>query len=175
MGLQELADFESQLRFFKKNKRTDFFVWTVRIKTYFMRKSFMQKAQAQNIPFVKQLAEFKNLATMIYDMLKDQGFNMAPVADVYSSSDPQEEEAIKCIEALARIPQQMAKWGHPIVQFTTPNLYDVYYNDVIPGCIKAYKNMSGVDHVQNGRIIAKPVWRKIKDFFKRKAKVNMYY
>ncbi len=69
--------------------------------------------------------------------LDDMAFNLAPEADVYRRPDPLEEEAIACIEALARVPQQMHKWGHAPVQFGWPKLYEVYYGTVIPGCIAA--------------------------------------
>ena len=69
--------------------------------------------------------------------LDDMEFNLAPEADVYRRDDPLEEEAIACIEALARVPQQMHKWGHAAVQFGWPRLYAVYYGTVIPGCVAA--------------------------------------
>ena len=69
--------------------------------------------------------------------LDDMAFNLAPEADVYRRDDPLEEEAIACIEALARVPQQMHKWGHAAVKFGWPRLYEVYYGAVIPGCIAA--------------------------------------
>lgn len=69
--------------------------------------------------------------------LSDMAFNLAPDADAYRRSDPEEEEAIACIEALARVPQQVYKWGHAHVQAGWPQLYAIYYHTVIPSCIAA--------------------------------------
>ncbi len=70
-------------------------------------------------------------------------FNLAPVADVYSSDDKNIETAIACIEALARVPQQVNKWGHGATFYLWRNLYKFYYHKVIPGCIASYEQMSG--------------------------------
>jgi hypothetical protein len=69
--------------------------------------------------------------------LEDMRFNLAPKADVYQRPDPLEEEAIACIEALARVPQQVNKWGHEAVARTTPNLYRLYYGAVIRNVTEA--------------------------------------
>ncbi|MFM9890919.1 MAG: DUF2748 family protein [Rickettsiales bacterium] len=67
--------------------------------------------------------------------LADMAFNLAPDADVYRNADPLVEEAIACIEALARVPQQVNKWGHMAVSVIWPALYRVYYQKVIPAAI----------------------------------------
>ena len=67
----------------------------------------------------------------------DMAFNLAPEADVYRRADPEEEEAIACIEAVARVPQQVFKWGHDAVRTAWPALYAVYFGQVIPACIAA--------------------------------------
>ncbi len=69
--------------------------------------------------------------------LSDMAFNLAPDADAYRNPDPEVEEAIACIEALARVPQQVVKWGHAPVQLGWPSLYAAYYGTVVPGCIAA--------------------------------------
>ena len=43
--------------------------------------------------------------------LSDMAFNLEPDADVYRNPDPLVEEAIAVIEAVARVPQQVHKWG----------------------------------------------------------------
>ena len=67
----------------------------------------------------------------------DMAFNLAPEADVYRSADPEVEEDIACIEAVARVPQQVHKWGHEAVRLAWPQLYAVYFGQVIPGCVAA--------------------------------------
>ncbi len=69
--------------------------------------------------------------------LADMGFNLTPLADAYRRDDPAEEEAIACIEAVARVPQQVQKWGHAAVRLAWPSLYAVYYERIIPACIAA--------------------------------------
>lgn len=65
--------------------------------------------------------------------LADMKFNLAPDADAYRREDPIEEEAIACIEAIARVPQQVHKWGFPAVQQAWPELTRVYYGTILPG------------------------------------------
>lgn len=65
-------------------------------------------------------------------MFSDMMFNLAPDADAYKRPDPIEEEAIACIEALARVPQQVNKWGHEATKICWPKLYALYYGQVIP-------------------------------------------
>ena len=69
--------------------------------------------------------------------LADMAFNLAPDADVYRNPDPLVEEAIAVIEAVARVPQQVHKWGHSGVRLAWPNLYRFYYSTIIPGCMRA--------------------------------------
>lgn len=69
--------------------------------------------------------------------LSDMAFNLAPDAAAYRRPDPEEEEAIACIEALARVPQQVHKWGHAAVQLGWPALYAQYFEWVIPACVAA--------------------------------------
>ncbi len=64
--------------------------------------------------------------------LADMAFNLAPDADVYRHPDPLVEEAIAVIEAVARVPQQVHKWGHAAVALAWPNLYRFYYETVMP-------------------------------------------
>jgi hypothetical protein len=70
-------------------------------------------------------------------MLSDMAFNLAPEADAYRRNNPTAEEAIACIEALARVPQQVHKWGHAATRTCTPRLYDYYYGTVIPALVAA--------------------------------------
>ncbi len=77
------------------------------------------------------------LGTALRLFFDDMAFNLAPDADVYRRDEAEEEEAIACIEALARVPQQVHKWGHAAVRLAWPQLYAVYFGQVIPGCIAA--------------------------------------
>jgi len=76
-------------------------------------------------------------ATGLTQFIQDMAFNLAPDADAYRRADPIEEEAIACIEALARVPQQVNKWGHAAVALAIPNMYRLYYGAVIPNVTAA--------------------------------------
>ena len=71
--------------------------------------------------------------------LADMAFNLAPESDAYRHPDPEAEEAIACIEALARVPQQVHKWGEEAVRFGWPQLEGFYTTHVLAGCIAAAK------------------------------------
>lgn len=73
---------------------------------------------------------------MIDTYLQDMAFNLTPDADAYKNDDPLIEEAILVIEAVARVPQQVNKWGHEAVMKAWPNLYQFYYGIVINSCIE---------------------------------------
>lgn len=75
--------------------------------------------------------------TAFATFVSDMAFNLAPDAAAYRRPDPEEEEAIACIEALARVPQQVHKWGHANVAAAWPGLTAIYDQQVIPGCIRA--------------------------------------
>ncbi|MES2984517.1 MAG: DUF2748 family protein [Pseudomonadota bacterium] len=66
--------------------------------------------------------------------LADMAFNLAPDADIYRNADPLVEEAIIVLEAVARVPQQVHKWGHDGVAAGWPKLYRFYYGTIIPAC-----------------------------------------
>lgn len=73
-------------------------------------------------------------AHSIAAFLDDMAVNLAPPAAAYRRADPVEEEEIACIEAVARVPQQVTKWGHDAVAAAWPELYRFYYGTIIPGC-----------------------------------------
>lgn len=92
---------------------------------------------------LKELKDKKYIATTLKALFSDMAFNLEPKADVYSNPDKNVEIAIACIEALARVPQQVNKWGHHNTRFLWPNLYNFYYSVVIAGDIRDYEAMSG--------------------------------
>lgn len=88
----------------------------------------------EGLPLSFALHPRMRAATSVLMFLDDMAFNLAPTADAYRHPDPEEEERIACIEALARVPQQMTKWGHKAVAAAWPELYRYYYGVVMPGC-----------------------------------------
>ena len=88
----------------------------------------------------KLLTKFKvfpymRLGEAIEHYLSDMAFNLAPEADVYRDPDPLVEEAIAVIEAVARVPQQVHKWGYSGVIQAWPVLNQFYYGTIIPACM----------------------------------------
>lgn len=79
------------------------------------------------------------LGHAIEAFLADMAFNLAPDADVYRHPDPQVEEAIAVIEAVARVPQQEHKWGREAVAAAWPSLHAFYYGTVISACLGLMK------------------------------------
>jgi hypothetical protein len=77
------------------------------------------------------------LGQTVLGWLADMQFNLHPTADAYRDPDPLAEEATLCVESLARVPQQVAKWGHAATQAAWPKLYTLYYDTVVPGVIAA--------------------------------------
>ena len=65
--------------------------------------------------------------------LADMAVNLAPEADAYRHPDPLIEEATMVIESVARVPQQVHKWGHAAVRAAWPALSAFYFGTVIPG------------------------------------------
>ncbi len=143
IGFEKLIDIEKRLQLFDRQDHKDIYY---SLKFLWMRiYRFIFVFRAKNINFIpiKELKDRRYIATSLRELFGDMLFNLAPKADVYSSDDKDVETAIACIEALARVPQQVNKWGHANTLFFWRNLYRVYYYKVIPACIRDYENMSG--------------------------------
>src|SRR5262249_2858954 len=91
----------------------------------------------------KRFSRDRYMALMIMAMVEDMKVNLAPMADVYRRTDPEAQEAILCVEALARVPQQALKWGHLTTMETMRGLYKIYYREVIPSLELSYSEMTG--------------------------------
>ncbi|MFV9875464.1 MAG: DUF2748 family protein [Rickettsiales endosymbiont of Dermacentor nuttalli] len=166
-----LAENERHLKFFKKNKRRGFTIIYTKIKICFWRIYLLRKARSKKfLKFILWWKDEKYLASKIIAMLDDMEFNLTPKADAYARTNKIEEEAITCVEALARVPQQTVKWGAKLTQIIWPNLYSIYYKEVIPGCMIAYKNMTGKTY---NLILTKPKFNPpymLKRLFRKKIK-----
>jgi hypothetical protein len=92
--------------------------------------------------------------------------NLAPQADAYKRDDVLEEEAIACIEALARVPQQVNKYGHGFTKACMHELYHLYYDEVIPACYQAYGHYTGKEFSCDMTPIAMPLSVKLKRLYR---------
>jgi len=140
MGLQDLKKTEEAVKFYHKMKRWRKYVFLY-AKMYSMRFIFKHRCMAKGLFFINKIKD-KYLASYLEVFIKDMLFNLHPVADVYQSPNINEEIAIVCAEALARVPQQQLKWGRAAVKFCSRNLYNIYYQKVIKACIISYEEYS---------------------------------
>jgi hypothetical protein len=100
--------------------------------------------------------------------LADMAFNLSPRADVYRRSDPTEEEAIACIEALARVPQQVNKWGHAAVAAAIPGLYRLYYGTVIANVVAALPPALTLSLKKNHLPLARAIYARLRRNFRQR-------
>ncbi len=136
LELSKTAKIEKSISFYEKYRKYSFKHFSTIIKSWILTKHLQRRAANFNID-IAHLHNAQNLAIMLADM----SFNLSPQADVYKNKDKIIEEAIATVEALARVPQQAIKWGHATTRFMYPNLYRIYYREVIPGNIKALQNL----------------------------------
>jgi hypothetical protein len=134
LNVKHAARLEKGITFLKKHRKFSAAYFSAVIKSYLTTKA-LQKAATQKGISIASLHSARHLAIMLPDMR----FNLTPIAPVYERSDPREQEQMWCIEALARVPQQVIKWGHKTTAFMYPNLYNLYYKTVIPACIQSLK------------------------------------
>ena len=142
VDFSQLLEIEQKLKFYAKNKVRNLKVLFLLLFFYIKRFLFFYKIEKEQLFFIKIHKKYSHIASIIDVMIKDMEFNLDPQADVYERDDAEEQEAIKCIEALARIPQQVMKWGHYTTKAMMPNLYHIYYARVIPSLIESYQTAS---------------------------------
>jgi hypothetical protein len=168
-GFGKWLEYTNNLKFFNINKRSGLVKINTRIMLAFH--SMKVKFHISNSPlvFLKQFYVEEYPAIMIKALFEDMLFNLTPEADVYKRDDPEAEEAIACIEALARVPQQVNKWGRPATKAMMQDLYKIYYQEVIPGCIKTYENISHKKYYFNMKMEKSSLWYRIKKLFKKQT------
>lgn len=136
LELNKTAKVEKSISFYEKYRKNSFKHFSAIIKSYLLTRNLRRRAVEFQIDIADEHSPQK-LAVMLADMR----FNLSPQADVYKDKDKVIEEAIACVEALARVPQQVNKWGHKTTRFMYPNLYRIYYRDIIHACTKALKDI----------------------------------
>ena len=135
-GLARLRKAETGVAFYHKRMRYTppwFFYQLRRLVAWSIFRSRC-KAEGIYLPFKLYPAHRHGEAVELF--LMDMAFNLAPEADVYRDADPLVEEAIAVIEAVARVPQQVHKWGHAGVAMAWPHLYPFYYRGIIPAVMR---------------------------------------
>jgi len=138
-GLNRIAQWERNLQFYRKIKVKSWrrtLAWAGSKIGWEVFKILVKKRGNIVLP---KLQRDSYPCMLLQVFFPDQLANLAPEADVYRRKNPKEEEAIAVIEAVARVPQQVVKWGHQAVKATEPMLYDFYYKEIVPACIKAMR------------------------------------
>ena len=132
-GMDKLINIETKLKFYNQQKLSGLRVFWLRLIAKYYSYKLVNFAIKRNFLFVKRFYDReKYIGLMLLAMMEDMLSNLSPIADVYKRDDPEAEEAISCAEALARVPQQVMKWGHLTTRATMHDLYHVYYSEVIP-------------------------------------------
>jgi hypothetical protein len=145
INLHQVSELERHLKFFKEHKRRGLVVMNTMRQANNGVRRILKKCNKAGLDFltVVHRDDHKHLACQIEMMTGDMLANLTPKADAYMRPDPVEEEAIACIEALARVPQQVNKWGHLVTSNMMPDLYKIYYEEVLPACKETYEHMTG--------------------------------
>lgn len=133
-GLSTLIKAEKSVAFYHHRRRYSPAWIIAQLRRFFAWSHFTARCRRQQL-----LTRFKTLPRLrlgeaIASYLADMAFNLAPNADVYRHPDPLVEEAIAVIEAVARVPQQVHKWGFSAVEIAWPGLTRFYFGTIIPAC-----------------------------------------
>jgi hypothetical protein len=170
-GMTELLDIETQLKFYDTNKVSSLKTFILRLRSKYYRYKLVKTAIKHKLFFVKKFTRDKYMALMIKLMIADMKANLTPMADVYKRSNKDAEEAIACVEALARVPQQVIKWGYLTTKETMHDLYDLYYHEVIPSLIANYEKITNSHYQREYKYYKKSFWRSL--FAKKEDQVKL--
>ena len=141
--IDRLINAERSLRFYDNQKVRGLRTFLVFLKIKFYRRQLLKFSETHKMPFIKRFIRDRYMGSMIVAMIQDMKSHLSPMADVYRRTDKDAEEAIACVEALARVPQQVNKWGYLTTRATMHDLYNVYYKEVIPSLIESYEGYTG--------------------------------
>ena len=164
-GIGKLIQIENKLKFYDKQKVSGTRVWWLKLIAKYYRSQLLSATQKKNLTFVKRFNREKFIGLSLTAMIEDMHSHLSPLADVYKRKDPQAQEAISCVEALARVPQQVNKWGYLTTRATMHDLYKVYYHEVIPSLIENYQYMTKTKYKRNFNLhktsLIETLWTKI--------------
>jgi hypothetical protein len=163
LGLVTLQEADRAVAFYRKNRPKEAVAKKSQKQAQKQHKHFIKKAEKQGMGWVAKFPHQEDLGEKLVLMLGDMKFNLAPVASAYQREDKEEEEAIACAEALARVPQQVNKWGHHCTRALYPEMYQLYYGQVIPAVVKCYEAVSGQKYRFSYTRLTPPKWQKFYD------------
>jgi hypothetical protein len=141
IGLMRIMEWERHLQFYRNQKTgssTRLLVWMgSKLAWYGLRFVMTQRGMRA----LTTLPASPYPAIQIGQFFEDMRYNLAPQAPHHQGSNADETDALACMEALARVPQQVIKWGHEAVYCISPYLYSMYYSDVVPACEEAAERL----------------------------------
>ncbi|MGX6960049.1 MAG: DUF2748 family protein [Rickettsia endosymbiont of Pentastiridius leporinus] len=167
-GMKKQLEYETKLKFYHANKVSCLKTWVINLMIFIYKFRLLTYSDKHKLVFVRKFKADKYMALMIDAMFKDMQANLSPNADVYKNKNPEIEEAIACIEALARVPQQAVKWGYLTTKETMHNLYKIYYSEVISSLITSYNLVTGENYKRNLAKSKTNFWSKVNIFGKKK-------
>jgi hypothetical protein len=165
-GLVKLIFYENAVSFYRKNKIGGVRLWYNLLLALFWKKRLVINAHNMHLNFVQLFQDHKYMGQMIKTMIEDMQSNLTPIADVYKRDNKEAQEAIACVEALARVPQQVMKWGYLTTKNMMRELYLVYYGEVIPSLIDVYNVMNNTSYQRRYDKAKTPIVDKLIDIFK---------
>jgi hypothetical protein len=158
-GLYNVYNLEEKIALQSKYRKFSLQILWWRILKNLMLAIFATRAMTSGIAFFQEF-EGERISKDILSCVLDMQFNLEPQADAYRHPNKQVETAIACAEALARVPQQVVKWGHKATSFMVPHLYKIYYREVIPAAIKNYQKISRKKFKLTYTKVKTPFWRR---------------
>ncbi|HJD60716.1 MAG TPA: DUF2748 family protein [Rickettsia endosymbiont of Columbicola hoogstraali] len=167
-GMKKQLDYETKLKFYHTNKVRGLKILAINFMIFIYKFKLLRYSNKHGLVFVRKFKSDKYMALMIDAMFKDMQANLSPSADVYKNKNPEIEEAVACIEALARVPQQAIKWGYLTTKETMHELYKIYYNEVIPSLITSYDAVTGENYKRSLKKAKISLLAKINIFNKKK-------
>lgn len=174
-GMERLIHHETALRFYAKNKVHNLRSLFAKIMSLYYKFRLCKIAEKDEYFFIKKFKSEKYMGLMIEAMIGDMVANLDPKADVYKRADKDAEEAIACAESLARVPQQVNKWGYIATEALMAGLYEIYYKKVILDLISVFENITGEKYLPNYKIIPLSFATKLKQLWENWRQENLPY
>ncbi len=168
LGLSKLIKYDNNSKFYKTNNVVGLRVFWNNLIRFLHKELFIYRIYNLGLVFIKLYKDEEYLGLMMNALFDDMSFNLTPIADIYHKEDKEEEEAIACIEALARVPQQVIKWGHLTTKILMKDLYNIYYKEVIPDLINKYEIFTGEKYKRNSTKPNLSIFKKLSLLFSNK-------
>ncbi len=163
IGVKKVFDNERKFRIQYKYRKFALYTYYLFLRKIISQLLFRLYAKIIGLNFVKKIKNKFAVAEECLIIAGDMLFNLEPQAQAYRNQNKNIEKAIMCAEALARIPQQEAKWGRALVRYFTPNLRKYFYESLLVEELKTYQRYYGKKYIHK---LTKPKISLIKKILK---------